>query len=62
MERWRTLTVVVVIVIGGLLGWSIGITHNFRHDPDRLPGIVGPVGVLSALGCVGLLVAWFVVG
>jgi hypothetical protein len=42
--------------------WSIGITHNFRHDPDRLPSITGPVGLLSGLGCVGLLVASFLVG
>lgn len=41
--------------------WSIGITHNYRRDPDRLPGIVGPVGILSALACVGLLVASFIV-
>jgi hypothetical protein len=41
--------------------WSIGITHNYRRDPDRLPGIVGPVGAVSGLGCVGLLVASFVV-
>jgi hypothetical protein len=42
--------------------WAIGITHNFRHDPDRLPSITGPVGLLSGLGCVGFLVASFLVG
>ncbi len=42
--------------------WAIGITHNFRHDPDRLPSITGPVGLLSGLTCVGLLVASFLVG
>ena len=49
----------LVATLGWL--WAIGITHNLRRDPDRLPSIVGPLGLLSGLACVGLLVTSFLV-